>query len=103
MRCTEKVKVYFKETVPITEFDDDFKLMTINVERWTYTWQQCPTTTKIKTARCWKRWGICGFHAAQRFPELYVKAKGSATGGRNGKSDDLQMIENPLIIPALLS
>ena len=98
MRCTEKVKIYFKETVVFTEFNDKGIIENMNVERWTYTWQQCPTTTKIKTARCWKRWGICGQHAAARYPELYVKAKGSATGGRHGKEPEL---ENPLIIPAL--
>jgi len=89
--------------VTITELNEKLEIETISVERWTYTWQQCPTTTKIKTARCWKRWGICGFHAAKKYPELYVKAKGSSTGGRNGKSEDPQLIHNPLIIPALLS
>lgn len=73
------------------------------VERWTWIWQQCPTTTKIKTARCWKRWGICGMHAALKYPDLYVKAKGAATGGRNGKPQENQPIENPLIIPALFN
>jgi hypothetical protein len=102
MRCTERVKVYFKETVIFTEFNDEGVIENMNVERWTYIWQQCPTTTKIKTARCWKRWGICGQHAAKRYPELYVKAKGSSTGGRMGKSQEPQEIENPLIIPALL-
>ena len=97
MRCTVKVKIYFKETVVFTEMEDG-QIINMNVERWTYTWQQCPTTTKIKTARCWKRWGICGKHAAERYPELYIKAKGSATGGRNGKDPQL---ENPLIVPAL--
>lgn len=103
MRCTAQVQIWFKETVAITEFNDKMEIETINVERWTWTWQQCPTTTKIKSARCWKRWGICGFHAAAKYPELYVKAKGSATGGRNGKSDNPQTIQNPLIIPALFS
>ncbi len=100
MRCTERVKIIFKETVSITEFNDKMEIETIHVERWTWTYQQCPTTTKIKTARCWKRWGICGHHAAARHPELYVKAKGASTGGRHGKS---QEITHPLIIPALLA
>lgn len=103
MRCSKRIKVYFKETVSITEFNDKMEIETIHVPRWTYIWQQCPTTTKIKSARCWKRWGICGKHAAEKYPGLYVKSKGSFTGGRNGKTSNPQLITNPLIIPVLLS
>ena len=95
MRCKDKVKTYYTEIVPITELNKNLEIKTINIQRYTWKYQQCPTTTKIKTARCWRRWGICGFHASKRYPTLYVKSKGISTGGRNGK------IKNPLIIPIL--
>jgi len=110
MRCTEQVKIFYKDPVTFTEFDDNGNLKTWIVERWTHTMQQCPTTTKIKSARCWKRWNICGYHAAQRFPELYPKSNGSSTGGRLGKSKQQESnnkqtkpLTHPLIIPSLLT
>lgn len=45
---------------------------------------QCPNKTKVKNARCWKDWGLCGFHAALLYPEHYPKGKGHKTGGRFG-------------------
>lgn len=94
------VKNWYMRPVVITEFDETGNLYNIFTEKPEYSLDQCPTTTKIKTARCWKRWRICGFHAARKYPALYVKAKGSSTGGRHGKSEE---IHNPLIIPALLA
>jgi len=45
---------------------------------------QCPNHTKMKSARCWTEWGLCGMHAAQDYPEFYPNAKGHKTGGRHG-------------------
>lgn len=52
---------------------------------------QCPNTTKIKSARCWKEWGLCGKHASTMFPELYPKKRGHATGGRFGNRNTMSI------------
>lgn len=48
---------------------------------------QCPNTTKVTSFKCWKKWGLCGQHAAEDYPEQYPKAKGHKTGGRIGKQE----------------
>ena len=52
---------------------------------------QCPNTTKIKSALCWREWGYCGMHAAKFFPHYYPKAKGHKTGGRIGKGNAIAL------------
>ena len=60
---------------------------------------QCPNTTKIKSARCWSEWGLCGKHASEDYPELYPKTRGAKTGGRFGKTNDTNSLTTiPIII-----
>ena len=85
MRCKAKVKVWFKEKVSILEPNDSGVLEEIRVTRITWTKQQCTTTTRQKSAQCWRELGMCGKHAAEHNPLFYPKAKGHRTGGRHGK------------------
>lgn len=59
---------------------------------------QCPTTTKVTAAKCWKKWCQCGHHAAQTHPEDYPK--GSAPrkgGGRYGNEDTHHLAFNEVV------
>ncbi len=60
---------------------------------------QCPNTTKVTSFKCWKKWGLCGKHAAEQYPEHYPKAKGHKTGGRIGikPNTNLLTIEIPVV------
>lgn len=41
----------------------------------------CPTTTKITSAKCWKKWKLCGRHAAILHPNHYPKGSAPRKGG----------------------
>ena len=59
---------------------------------------QCTTTTKVTAAKCWKRWKMCGHHAAQTYPENYPK--GSAPrkgGGRYGNENTHRLAFNEVV------
>jgi len=79
MRCRGLVKVWNPDFIKYTGKEPFKGRMWI--------WLQCPTTTKITSAKCWKLWYLCGLHAAISHPEEYPK--GSAPrkgGGRYGNS-----------------
>lgn len=79
MRCKADIKVLVREYITM---DGD------RIQRPTYVLLQCPTTTKSTSAQCWRDYGLCGYHAAKKHPELYPKAKGHKTGGRHGKNNN---------------
>lgn len=59
---------------------------------------QCPTTTKVTAAKCWKKWNQCGHHAAQAHPTDYPK--GSAPrkgGGRYGNDNTYHLAFNEVV------
>ena len=101
MRCQAKIKIWITEYVFITEPNDDGFIIPIRVKRITWCMQQCPVTTRQKSARCWKELGMCGRHAAETNPLFYPKAKGHRTGGRHGLdkpiTNAISLMEVPLI------
>jgi len=92
MRCQAIMKIWIKEFVFITEPNEDGFILPLRVQRITWVNQQCPVTTRQKSARCWRELGMCGRHAAEKNPLFYPKAKGHLTGGRHG----LNKITTPL-------
>ena len=53
---------------------------------------QCPNTTKITSFKCWKKWGLCGKHAAEQYPEEYPIVRGHKTGGRIGMKPSVSLL-----------
>ncbi len=54
-----------------------------------FIYTNCPITTKITSAKCWRRWGLCGSHATQFHPSNYPKGAAPRKGGGrygNGKN-----------------
>lgn len=84
MRCTALVRVWNPD---FTNWNNNNKLKfkgKISI------FVKCSTTTKITSAKCWRKWRLCGRHAAQTHPDQYPK--GSAPrrgGGRYGNDRNL--------------
>lgn len=94
-------KIWFKELAWWIEFDEFGNLICERIERPTFVLQQCQTTTKIKSAKCWQLSPpMCGYHAAMIHPEMYPKAKGHQTGGRHGKGNNTIPLNDIPIITA---
>jgi hypothetical protein len=90
MRCKSQVKIWNPEFINLT-IKEPFKgPISFQV--------QCPTTTKVTAAKCWKKWKQCGHHAAQAHPADYPK--GSAPrkgGGRYGNDNTYHLAFNQVV------
>jgi len=71
MRCRGLIKIWNPQFITARE--------PFRGKMWV--WCQCPTTTKITSAKCWKLWSLCGLHAAIAHPEHYPKGSAPRKGG----------------------
>jgi len=73
MRCTAKIKAWNPDYIKWNGIGIFTGNMLIYI--------QCPVTTKITSAKCWKTWRLCGHHAAQLHPDAYPKGSAPRKGG----------------------
>lgn len=93
MRCIARIKIWNPEFVTWNES------LQGNFPGKIYLITNCKTTTKIKSARCWREWRMCGYHAAINHHNCYSKGIVSRSGGsgRYGKDDTETLPMNQMV------
>ena len=89
MRCSAVIKIWNPDFVSWTG-PNKFKGKI-------FIFVKCPTTTKITSAKCWRKWRLCGLHAAHAHPQHYPKGSAPRKGGGRYGNDRHLLAFNEMV------